>query len=400
VAESVLDGISAMRLERDGTMSVTLVDGQHFTAPLSGPAFEPTSVIVSSSYLPQSSKLHLRTVHGDDIFVDLPQQHDLAPVQGRPTIYLDQNHWSTLVNSIYEPDRIVDNSERSAATRLVELAIDRQVLLPMSSAHMSETCKQNDTEQRYRRALTITQLSRGWQFRDPLELRRFELRQALTIRYLRYCLIPPSPVTLEPGAVHSGRESSLPDVDADLPPDARWAIHAIRCIGGIVDTMLDTESVPMSSAPGGAAGLQQFAIFLRDNPTGKEMKRRRTHAKFIADLGRELPEEAHRAGITPDNMSDWVHNHSEGDLRSMPALGLFRDVLHEKLSDPQLIWEFNDLVDMMYLTAAAGYCDHVVGEREHTSYIASGLRRLGRPGQVHRNLRSLLIDLSGQLAPT
>jgi hypothetical protein len=126
---------------------------------------------------------------------------------------------------------------------------------------------------------------------------------------------------------------------------------------------------------------------------GKEMKRRRTHAKFIADLGRELPEEAYRAGITPDEMSDWALNHSERDLRSMPSLGLFREVVHEKLSDPLHIWEHNDLVDMMYLTAAAGYCDYVVGEREHISHISKGLQRQGRQCHLHRNLRSLLVEL-------
>ena len=77
----------------------------------------------------------------------------------------------------------------------------------------------------------------------------------------------------------------------------------------------------------------------------------------------------------------------------MPALGLFREVLHEKLSDGQLRWADNDLVDMMYLTAAAGYCDHVIGERAHTSHIANGLRRLGRTCKLHRNLHSLAKQL-------
>ena len=103
------------------------------------------------------------------------------------------------------------------------------------------------------------------------------------------------------------------------------------------------------------------------------MKRRRTHVKFIADLGRELPEEAHRAGVTSKEMSDWTLNHSEEELRLMPALGLYREVLHEKLSDGQLRWFDNDLVDMMYLTSAAGYCDHVVGERTHASHILNAL---------------------------
>jgi hypothetical protein len=85
--------------------------------------------------------------------------------------------------------------------------------------------------------------------------------------------------------------------------------------------------------------------------------------------------------------------HSEGDLRGMPCLGLFREVLHEKLCYPKLRWESNDLVDMMFLTAAAAYSQHVVAERAHASHITNGLRRLGIGRVVHPNLRSLVQQL-------
>ncbi len=258
---------------------------------------------------------------------------------------------------------------------------------------MSETCKQVDFEERYRRALTLAQLSAGWQLRDPLDLRRSELRQALTNRYHERRLTPPAAVTLEPNAVHASRNGSLTEVDTDLPEEARRAVRAIRCIGGILDAVLDAKHLPMEFPPGWAADFQCFATFLAENPTGPEMKRRRTYAKFIADLGRELPEEAHRAGITPEQMSDWTLRHGEDDVRQMPALGLFREVLHEKLCDPILRWKQNDLVDMMYLTAAGGYCDHVVAERAHTSHMRNGIRRLGRPSTVHKNLRALVRNL-------
>ena len=386
-------GISAMRLERDGTMSIDFADGRHVRSSLGRDAFGPASAIASSTFLPQSSQLNLRTTRGHDIVVDLPKLADLAPLRRRPTIYLDQNHWSTLTDTVHQPDRVKNEHERNAAIRLIELAKAREVILPMSAAHLSETAKQVDGEQRYQRALTIAQLSSGWQLRDPLDLRRFELRQALTVRYRRRCLIPLAAVTLEPGAVHAGRESRLPDADAELPPHAQWIVHAIRCTAGIIDAVLDAKHMPMTPVPGWAAGLQQFAAFLRDNPTGKEMKRRRTYAKFIADLGQELPEAAYRAGITPADMSDWVRNYSEEDLPGMPTLGLFREVLHEKLSDGQLRWADNDLIDMMYLTAAAGYCDYVAGERAHAAHIANALRRLGRVGRLHRHLESLVQQL-------
>jgi hypothetical protein len=372
-------------------MSVQLNDGRTETVNLGQQVFAATSMIESSTYLPQTSQLSLCTTRGDNVVLDLPAARELAPLNGRPTIYLDQNHWSTLTHTIYEPERVPNGDERAAATRLIELATARQVVLPMSLAHMSETCKQVDFEQRYRRALTITRLSAGWQLRDPLDLRRSELRQALIIRYKRSCLLLPAAVTLEPNAIQSRSSTSPPGVvDPDLPRSVQWIVHVLACIGGIVDSILDVEHLPVSPATGWATDFQEFSTFLKEDPTEKEMKRKRTHAKFIADLGQELSEEAYRAGITPENMSDWALNHSEEDLRYMPALGLFREVIHEKLCDGRLRWKPNDLVDMMYLTAAAGYCDLVVAERAHTAHISNGLRRQGRQGRVFVTLRGLV----------
>jgi hypothetical protein len=387
-------GISAMRLMQDGTVFFDLTDGRLARMSLGRDAFDRTSTIASSTFHPDSSQLKLRTTRGHDIVVELPRPADLAPLRGRPTIYLDQNHWSTLAKTLHQPNRVADEQERTAAAQLIELAKAREVVLPMSSAHLSETAKQADPEERYQRALTIAQLAGGWQLRDPLDLRRFELRQALTTRYRRRCLVPPAPVTLEPGAVHSGRDNSPPNADAGLPPQAQWAVHTISCTGGIIDALLDAEQVPMPPGAGWTASLQQFAAFLRDNPTGKEMKRRRINAWFIADLIRELPEEAYHAGVTPAEMSDWVLHHSEEDLPCMPSLGIFREVLYEKLSDGKLRWLDNDLFDMVYLTTAAGYCDYVVGERSHTSHIANSLRRMGRADKLHRHLQSLTKQLA------
>ncbi|WP_143022929.1 hypothetical protein [Lentzea jiangxiensis] len=158
-----------------------------------------------------------------------------------------------------------------------------------------------------------------------------------------------------------------------------------------IDAMLDTEPCPMDGVAGWVTGFQDFATFLRDNPTGPEIRRQRTHLRFIADLGKKLAEAAWLTGITrPEDLSDWLTNRSEADIRELVALGLFREVLHEKLSDPNLRWTENDLTDMIYLTAAAGYCDHIVGERTHMSHIANSARRLGRTISLHRMLPSLV----------
>ncbi|GAA2275676.1 hypothetical protein GCM10009853_032260 [Glycomyces scopariae] len=121
--------------------------------------------------------------------------------------------------------------------------------------------------------------------------------------------------------------------------------------------------------------------------------RLRTWAKFYSDLSKELAEESWRVGITPTQMSEWTMQHAEAEVREMFSLGLYREVIHEKLCDTRLQWESNDLTDMIYLTAAAGYCDHVVGERSHASHINNSSRRLGRAQNTHHNLHTFLEKL-------
>jgi hypothetical protein len=397
VSSGLFSRVVAMHLGRDGGMHIDFVDGQRISGSLGRRVFDATSAMASSTYVPSLSVLQLRTTRGDEITVALPRDGDLAPTRGRPSVYLDQNHWSTLALAEFDPLRIPDAQERNAAERLAMFARAGDVLLPMSSAHVSETCKQVDYEARYQRALTIVRLSAGWQLRDPLALRRLELAQAFTARYGQAVVVPPPAITLEPNAIHAGRGIDTADGDPSLPQDARWMVHCVRSIGAIVDTMLDAEPVPVEPNAGWTAEFQRFAGFLASDPTGREMRRRRTHAKFIVDLGPEIAEEAHRAGITPKQRSDWVLDHSEAELAAMPCLGLFREMLHEKLSDPALVWEDNDLVDMMYLTAGAGYCDLVVGENRHAAYLENAQRRLGRPVTVHRKLRTLVEELERRL---
>lgn len=78
-------------------------------------AVAPTSAIAASTFSPHTFELHLRTTRGDRILVDLPLPWDLAPVRERPVIYLDQNQWSTLTNTIHHRDRVDDHDELAAA---------------------------------------------------------------------------------------------------------------------------------------------------------------------------------------------------------------------------------------------------------------------------------------------
>jgi hypothetical protein len=107
----------------------------------------------------------------------------------------------------------------------------------------------------------------------------------------------------------------------------------------------------------------------------------------------ELVQAVQQAGIDPAQLSDWTLTQSEDDIRALPSLGLYREVMHEKLCNPTLQWEENDLTDMMFLTVGAGYCDHVVAERAHAAHLRRAQQRLGRPDTVQRHIRGLVEKL-------
>ena len=130
----------------------------------------------------------------------------------------------------------------------------------------------------------------------------------------------PACVTLEPNAIHEMPHDSLNyQPSADLPEETQQVVRSLAAIGSSLNVMLDSQHIPMNPTPGWATGCQDFASFLAANPTGPELKRRRTHAKLIADIGTEIAEEAHAAGLSPDQMSDWTLNRSEADIRTMPS---------------------------------------------------------------------------------
>src|ERR1700722_4276877 len=100
--------------------------------------------------------------------------HALA---GRRVVYLDQNRWSAMA-AWRHGHKPIDKSEAAAAERLAELVTDRKIVLPMSAGHVIETGPLYD-ERRAAHASTVLQYSRGWQMRNPVEVRKDELSAAL-----------------------------------------------------------------------------------------------------------------------------------------------------------------------------------------------------------------------------
>lgn len=60
------------------------------------------------------------------------------PVKGRPSVYLDQCHWSTLAKTVVRPGAVPE-ADRAAARRIMKLGSDGGIRLPVRSATMQET---------------------------------------------------------------------------------------------------------------------------------------------------------------------------------------------------------------------------------------------------------------------
>ena len=391
--------IVLMTLDR-ATATVILLRSNKKEArfPLESSPFHPSSQITRMSHAPDAGLLYVETMHGEDIFVELPTVDDLAPRRDRRVVYLDQKDWNTLANTLYKPAKVPD-AERAAAEKLIAWARAKKVLLPMSAGHMAETCKWSNDEERYRLALTIVQLSSGWQMRDPLDVRRFELRQSFTTRFKDTGLEPIEIFTLEPNAVHGEtRGQKHPDVPNDFPPDIALAFEALTSVSATFDTRLDADSIAMDPSPGWVIRNQRFTDWLAgEKDCNSLQKRQSVDAFFVADTKTEIAEEAFRSGITPDEMGQWLLNEREGRVAVMPCLGLFRETL-VSMNLNRASWEDNHLTDLMYLTCAAGYADYVVAERQLVGYMEQALKRLDRPINVYRRIQDLVPVLVKRLA--
>lgn len=329
--------------------------------------------------------------HRDSFDVQVGSTRNPAPVRNRPVVYLDQNHWSTISKALHAPNRIRRPEERWAAILILRMALAGRVILPLSAAHMTETSAWTNNEARYELALTILGGAGGWQMRDPLEIRAAEFRTAIAdFSGLPHGVIA-SVFTLEPyAALDVSRRSAKGEPHSDEVPD-RWLYVYRAALSNLVfvSCMLDQDFVPRSSLRDWLAHIQGFADWIaNEKGRTKEQRRRSAEAFALADVRKEVATAAFEIGATPAEMSKWIVGTWDDASLGGPAISLFRSVMIDKFLAGNR-WEDNDLTDLMYLCTAAGYADHVVGERRTIALLEQSKRRIGSKAVLHRDLVSL-----------
>ncbi|MFD9720800.1 hypothetical protein [Streptomyces sp. NPDC059076] len=379
--------IKLITMDRAAACTVfTRSDGKEARFPLNPSPFEDTSVVARLDFAPTFGALLATTLSGDQILFEMPLEGAADQLAGRLVVYLDQNQWSLLSNATRSALKSSE-ANRAAARKLREWVDQRRIVLPASAGHYYETGKRFSTDKRYDLGLTILQYSRGWQMRDPLQVRRNELHDAFCHRLGRPSNVRSAPVfTLDPDALYSTSRWA----GAELPPTVQdrlvFQTEALVTASVSIDAMLDTQRVAEGTDTGWTAVSQQFSDWLDELDQDSQQKRRAIDIHLVTDLQQELAEEAAAADVSKELFREWGVKGWVRDIGSSPAVGLFREMLHSRHLNKGTTWRPNDLTDMIYLSCAAGYADFVVCEKHMRDPLQRGLKRMGRSVPVYRRL--------------
>jgi hypothetical protein len=294
--------IHAIQWRDDGLVAVKFADGR--VAAEADPTeladmLEQFSVV---EYQPWHRRLIFKFRDEYGFECDLGRAKDPSPIHGRPVVYLDQNQWSTLSKSLFAPERVSD-TERLAAVRLLRMAEAGEVILPLSSAHLSETGAWSNDAGRLELARTILAGSRGWQMRDALAVRADEFRQCLAALAGIDIAAPASVMTLEPYAALDSSvrgESDGVSLPADLPE--AWEFGYLSTLSNTVYVacLLDREPTPRGSLAAWLGRVQEFSSWLDGQRQRSKSDRRRAARLFAAaDATKEIASAAAEIGATP-----------------------------------------------------------------------------------------------------
>ncbi|MGW5674095.1 hypothetical protein ACWEV4_03285 [Streptomyces sp. NPDC003860] len=364
----------------------TRSDGKEARFPLAPSPFTDTSVVARLDFTPAFEALLATTLSGDQVLFEMPMEGAADQLAGRLVVYLDQNQWSLLSNADHGTPKSSE-ANRAAARKLRKWVDQRRIILPASAGHYYETGKRFSTERRYDLGLTILQYSRGWQMRDPLQVRRNELHDAFCQRLDRPGNVRSAPVfTLAPDALHSPTRWTGAELPSTLQDHSVFPAKALLTATVSIDVMLDTQRVEEGPDTGWTAASQRFSDWLDELDQDSQQKRRAIDIHLVKDLQQDLAEEAAAADVPQELFQQWGFKGLVRAIGGAPAVGLFREMLHSRHLNKGTTWRPNDLTDMIYLSCAAGYADFVVCEKHMRDPLQHGLKRMGRSASVYRRL--------------
>lgn len=365
-----------------GNVSIVTTDGRIMTDRISVP--RERGLVTRSTFIPAESRMEI-VAAGATITMTLGTAQKTISV---PVVYLDQNHWIDFARWEKNPATF-DKAKTPFFEALAQAVTEERVIVPLSSAHLSETSKRGGTS-RLELAATMLHYSRGWQLRTVLGLRRAELRALFGCSPLTR----EDAITLVPEAILD----MVPDkaLGQDLGPELAGLVQRQVWASVLVSLLLDPEpegDIGRESATRWAQSFAPLADSMRNNAKAKAWSRDLTRTRFFSDLGTDLPSAAKESGLSPEQFRDWLQHDAEIAISATRGLGRLREVLHLRLSNADDKWESNDLNDWLHLSYAAGFCDLVLGEKKTINYLRRSAPKVPAGAVLHRRASEASDDL-------
>lgn len=311
------------------------------------------------------------------------------PLHGRPSVYLDQNHWSTLAQAIFDPSQIRPPAERAAANELIHLARDGGVVLPMSSGNVRETANLYG-DHRYKVGAALASLSGGWQLRHPLAVWQAELMRVLA--RLHGVAVPSAAtlpvVTLEPHALLDDEIHAY----AMEPDDSQLFVLALSNPSVLLELLVEPDKQERIDPNAWVTSNQEFARRLASGTYTKLQKEEAAYARAWTENGSMVRAALQEVGLATDGNAIMKPKEIKRLFSRMPALGAFTRLMVMRQINALHKWRPNDLTDLIFLSCAAGYVDYVAAEK-HTGTQLRQLKRSMPNGTEASNVHTALVPL-------
>lgn len=375
---------------RDDRIVFTRSDRKQATFPAELSPQLREGPVASVQFAPGWPVALLTTARDETVFFELPEHVGSAQQDGRTVVYLDQNQWSAIARR----RRLQESSGVQDATvdTLTRLVVEQKIILPASAAHHHETTKWHDDDRRYQLGLTILQLSRGWQMRDPLRVRANELYNEFCTAVNGFAMQRLEAVfTLDPEALFGQAREHQEEEETDdgLPSDAAFAAQALTRASVSASILLDPDVIERGPETGWAEAQQTFGDGLHRDTRDSQQRRNLIDDWYLADISRDVAREASAAGMNDSMIANWRRDSSRNRISALPSVGLFREMMRYRHANPGTRWHDNDLTDIFYLACGGAYADMVVCERHMAAPLRQGLRTLGLRAHVFTKLDDL-----------
>jgi hypothetical protein len=308
---------------------------------------------------------------------------------GRPVLYMDQNKWSLLSKWEHGTAHLSEDEDEAAKT-LVEFAADRKILIPVSAGHFAETGPLYG-QKRIDLASTILTHSRGWQVRNPIHVRADELRLALTGKN------PVASKMFSPAADELFSQPRRRSVIGAPDQAMEQLLSEMTGLSAVYDTIADAQQIPDEGGNAAAENWAQKWVHLSDklhaDGASKEKAWKIVEEHLVADLGVELRMVEDELGLEHEEAVRLLLASETDVIGQMPCIARIRSVLFDRVRNNSQTWTGNDLMDIVFLSSAAGYADVVIGERNAISYLRQ-VRQVPPGAKLGTSFRDAL-DLLG-----